>query len=76
MITVISTVSVFVTSSTLFFILGVFCARILCRSKQENQNPVNDQDRIYASVLPSAMLVHDLKFDLKENSAYESVIVT
>jgi hypothetical protein len=80
MITVISTVSVFVLSSTLFFIMGVFCARVLCRSKQDNQNPVNNQDqredRIYTSVLPSAKLVHDLNFDLKENSAYESVIVT
>ena len=78
MITAISTVSVFVSSSTLFFIMGVLCSRVLCRSKQKNQNPVKDQlqDRIYTSVLPSTMLVRDLKFDLKKNSAYESVIVT
>ena len=78
MITAISTVSVFVSSSTLFFIMGVFCATVLCGSKQKNQIPVKDQlqDRIYTSVLSSAMLVRDLKFDLKKNSAYESVIVT
>ena len=78
MITAISTVSVFVSSSTLFFIMGVFCARVFCRPKLKNQNPVKDQlqDRIYTSVLPSTMLVRDLKFDLKKNSAYESVIVT
>ena len=33
------------------------------------------EDRIYASVLPRVKVAHDLQIDLKDNSAYESVIL-
>ena len=77
MMVVISSVSVFILSSTLFFILEVLCTR-LCQSRQQVYRPnLDDQeqeDRIYTSVLPSVKLAHVLQFDLKENSAYESVV--
>ena len=78
MIAVISSVSVFIISSTLFFIMGVFCTRLLCQSRRQIYRTNLDQDqeeRIYTSVLPSTKMVHELKFELKGNSAYESVTV-
>lgn len=76
MIAVISSVSAFTLSSVIFFLMGALCTRLFCQSRQRIYRPNLDQDqeeRIYTSVLPSVKLAHD--FDLKENSAYESIII-
>ena len=78
MIAVISSVSVFILSSMLFFIMGVLCTRLLCQSRRQIYQPNLDQDqdeRIYTSVLPIAKFAHNLQIELKDNSAYESIII-
>ena len=78
MTAVTSSLSVFILSSTLFLLLGVLCTR-LCQSKHQMYQPnfydQEQEDRIYTSVLPRVKVAHDLQIDLKDNSAYESVIL-
>ena len=76
MITVISSVTTFVLSSVLFFILGVIFAG-LCQSRHYNkaflpQNHQATSDSGYIPALPRC-LSQDVCIELKENSAYESV---